>query len=186
MSAKCTVVQLTPENRKSVSWRLQRQNDGKVFYLATNNEVFQFKNPIQRLWATHELNSHDWYLYFSPLDRDDIGNLTCFLADTGEEEVSLTRFLDVHSKNVVIILNVLMELIVIYWSGEPLILESSTKDVEVDIGEDRNLSCIAQGYPQPIINWIRADSKALHAVLDDKVQNIAKFNVKQFKKYWSI
>ena len=64
-----------------------------------------------------------------------------------------------------------------------MILESSTKDVEVDIGEDRNLSCIAQGYPQPIINWIRADSKALHAVLDDKVQNIAKFNVKQFKKY---
>lgn len=98
MTAKCTVVQLTPENRKSVSWRLNRQNDGKVFYLATNNDVFQFKNPIQRLWAYHELNSHDWYLYFNPLDRDDIGNLTCYLADTGGEEVSLTRYLDVHSK----------------------------------------------------------------------------------------
>ena len=98
MIAKCTVVQLTPENRKSVSWRLQRQNDGKVFYLATNNDVFQFKNPIQRLFAYHELNSNDWYLEFNPLDRDDIGNLTCFLADTGGEEVSLTRYLDVHSK----------------------------------------------------------------------------------------
>jgi hypothetical protein len=96
--AKCTVVQLTPENRKSVSWRLQRTNDGKVFYLATNNDVFQFKNPIQRLWAYHELNSQDWYLTFNPLDRDDIGNLTCYLADTGGEEVSLTRYLDVHSK----------------------------------------------------------------------------------------
>ena len=99
MTAKCTVVQLTPENRKSVSWRLHRQNDGKVFYLATNNDVFQFKNPIQRLWAYHELNSHDWFLYFNPLDRDDIGNLTCYLADTGGEEVSLTRYLDVHSKS---------------------------------------------------------------------------------------
>lgn len=98
ITAKCTVVQLTPENRKSVSWRLNRQNDGKVFYLATNNDVFQFKNPIQRLWAYHELNSQDWYLVFNPLDRDDIGNLTCYLADTGEEEVSLTRYLDVHSK----------------------------------------------------------------------------------------
>jgi len=98
MLAKCTVVQLTPENRKSVSWRLQRQNDGKVFYLATNNDVFQFKNPIQRLFAHHELNSNDWYLEFNPLDRDDIGNLTCYLADTGGEEVSLTRYLDVHSK----------------------------------------------------------------------------------------
>ncbi len=92
MLAKCTVVQLTPENRKSVSWRLQRQNDGKVFYLATNNDVFQFKNPIQRLFAHHELNSNDWYLEFNPLDRDDIGNLTCYLADTGGEEVSLTRY----------------------------------------------------------------------------------------------
>lgn len=96
--AKCTVVALTPENRKSVSWKLQRQNDGKVFYLATNNDVFQFNNPVQRLYATHELNSNDWYLVFNPLDRDDIGNLTCYLADTGADEVSLTRFLDVHSK----------------------------------------------------------------------------------------
>lgn len=148
MTAKCTVVQLTPENRKSVSWRLQRQNDGKVFYLATNNDVFQFNNPIQRLWARHELNSNDWYLYFNPLDRDDIGNLTCFLADTGSEEVSLTRFMDVHS--------------------EPLILESSTKDVEVDLGSDVNLTCIAQGYPKPKIAWIRADSKAIQ-------NNIAKY-----------
>ncbi|RNA03685.1 lachesin [Brachionus plicatilis] len=149
MTAKCTVVQLTPGNRKSVSWRLHRQNDGKIFYLATNNDVFQFKNPIQRLWAHHELNSQDWYLHFDPLDRDDIGNLTCFLADTGEEEVSLTRYLDVHS--------------------EPIILESSTKDVEVDIGESFNLDCMAQGYPKPNISWIRADSKPLQG-------GIAKFN----------
>ncbi len=97
--AKCSVVALTPENRKSVSWKLQRANDGKVFYLATNQNVFQFKNPIQRMWAMHELNSHDWFLYFNPLDRDDIGNLTCYVADTGSSEVSLTRFLDVHSEN---------------------------------------------------------------------------------------
>lgn len=141
MLAKCTVVQLTPENRKSVSWRLHRQNDGKVFYLATNNDVFQFNNPLQRLWARHDLNSNHWYLRFNPLDRDDIGNLTCFLADTGSEEVSLTRYLDVHS--------------------EPLILESSTKDAEVDIGENLNLTCIAQGYPKPKIAWIRADAKPL-------------------------
>lgn len=142
LTAKCTVVALTPENRKSVSWRLQRQNDGKVFYLATNNEVFQFKNPIQRLWAYHELNSNDWFLVFDPVDRDDIGNLTCYLADTGASEVSLTRYLDVHS--------------------EPIILESSTKDVEVDIGADHGLVCKAQGYPKPKISWIRADSKPLY------------------------
>lgn len=149
MLAKCTVVQLTPENRKSVSWRLQRQNDGKVFYLATNNDVFQFKNPIQRLFAHHELNSNDWYLEFNPLDRDDIGNLTCYLADTGGEEVSLTRYLDVHS--------------------EPIILESSTKDVEVDIGDNFEFDCKAQGYPKPNISWIRAESKPLH-------DGLAKFN----------
>lgn len=141
MTAKCTVVQLNPENRKSVSWRLERANDGKIFYLATNNEVFQFKNPQQRLWAMHELNSQDWFLMFKPLDRDDIGNLTCYLADTGGEAVSLTRFLDVHS--------------------EPIILESSTKDVEVDIGANKSFDCFAQGYPAPNISWIRADSKAL-------------------------
>ena len=72
------MVALGPENRKSVSWRLQRQNDGKIFYLATNNDVFQFKNPIQRLWSYHDLNSNDWFLYFNPLDRDDIGNYNSF------------------------------------------------------------------------------------------------------------
>ena len=46
--------------------------------------------------------------------------------------------------------------------GEPIILESSTKDVEVDIGGKFDLDCKAQGYPKPNISWIRADSKALH------------------------
>lgn len=54
--------------------------------------------------------------------------------------------------------------------GEPIILESSTKDVEVDIGESFNLDCMAQGYPKPNISWIRADSKPLQG-------GIAKFNV---------
>ncbi len=61
--------------------------------------------------------------------------------------------------------------------GEPLILESSTKDVEVDIGDSCDLHCIAQGYPTPTINWIRADSKALRAVLNGEVQEMAKYNV---------
>jgi hypothetical protein len=54
--------------------------------------------------------------------------------------------------------------------GEPIILESSTKDVEVDIGDNFDLDCRAQGYPKPNISWIRADSKALQG-------GIAKFSV---------
>jgi hypothetical protein len=41
-------------------------------------------------------------------------------------------------------------------------LESSTKDVEVDIGANFDFDCKAQGYPKPNISWIRADSKPLH------------------------
>ncbi len=57
--------------------------------------------------------------------------------------------------------------------GEPIILESSTKDVEVDIGDNFEFDCKAQGYPRPNISWIRAESKPLHG-------GIAKYNVKKF------
>jgi hypothetical protein len=56
--------------------------------------------------------------------------------------------------------------------GEPIILESSTKDVEVDIGDNFEFDCKAQGYPRPNISWIRAESKPLHG-------GIAKYNVKK-------
>ena len=46
--------------------------------------------------------------------------------------------------------------------GEPIILESSTKDVEVNEGEEVYLNCKAQGYPRPSISWLRADSKPLY------------------------
>ncbi len=141
ITAYCTVVGLTPENIKSVSWNLERLNDGKVFFLAVNQKVFQFKSHMERLKAYHELNSKLWTLVFDPLDRDDIGNLTCAIADTGNKLVNITRFLDVHS--------------------EPIILESSTKDVEVNIGENVTLTCVSQGYPKPWVSWIRADQKPL-------------------------
>lgn len=54
--------------------------------------------------------------------------------------------------------------------GEPIILESSTKDVEVDIGDDFDLDCLAQGYPWPNISWIRADSRPLQG-------GLARYNV---------
>jgi hypothetical protein len=141
ITAKCSLVGRTPENMKSVSWHLQRQNDGKNFFLGFNSQVFQFTKPIQRLFAYHEATSNDWYLVFDPLDRDDIGNLTCAMSDTGFETASLTRYLDVHS--------------------EPIILESSTKDIEVGIGEDVTLECISQGYPKPTISWVRANGRPL-------------------------
>lgn len=141
LTAKCSIVGRTPENIKSVSWSLDRQNDGKSFFLAVNTRVFQFKTPFERLRALHDPNSNDWFLIFDPLDRDDIGNLTCTLADTGNTNVNLTRFLDVHS--------------------DPIILESSTKDVEVDIGANISLNCLSQGYPQPNVSWIRADGRPL-------------------------
>ena len=59
-----------------------------------------------------------------------------------------------------------------FTKGEPIILESSTKDVEVDIGDSFNLDCKAQGYPRPNISWIRADSKPFHG-------GIAKHNVNE-------
>lgn len=141
ITAKCSIVGRSPENIKSVSWNLNRQNDGKQFFLALNSMVFQFTKPIQRLHAFHDGTENDWYLTFDPLDRDDIGNLTCSIADTGAEVVNITRFLDVHS--------------------EPIILESSTKDIEVDIGESATLSCLSQGYPTPNVSWIRADGVPL-------------------------
>jgi hypothetical protein len=49
----------------------------------------------------------------------------------------------------------------------------STKDVEVDIGDNFEFDCKAQGYPKPNISWIRAESKPLH-------DGLAKFNVFRF------
>ena len=91
--AKCSIVGRSPENIKSVSWNLNRQNDGKQFFLALNTMVFQFTTPIQRLHAFHDIEANDWYLLFDPLDRDDIGNLSCSIADTGNEVVNISRFL---------------------------------------------------------------------------------------------
>ncbi len=121
---------------------MKRFNDGKEFFIATDNNVFQFKSPVQRLFAHHELNSNKWSITFNPLDRDDFGNLTCYLADTGNVQVRLTRLLDVHS--------------------DPIILESSSKDIDVNEGDDVELVCKAQGYPRPVISWIRADSMPLY------------------------
>ncbi len=95
------MIGLSPENIKSVSWNLKRFNDNKEFYIATDNNVFQFKSPIQRLFANHELNSNKWTITFNPLDRDDFGNLSCYLSDTGNLQVKLTRLLDVHSEPIV-------------------------------------------------------------------------------------
>ena len=102
LTAECNVVGLGPENIKSVSWKLKRFNDGKEFYIATDSQVYQFRSPVPRLFAYHELNSNKWSIKFDPLDRDDFGNLTCFMADTGGIEVSLTRILDVHSNKFMI------------------------------------------------------------------------------------
>jgi hypothetical protein len=49
----------------------------------------------------------------------------------------------------------------------------------VDIGDNFEFDCIAQGYPKPNISWIRADSKALHG-------GLAKFNVNFFATYISV
>jgi hypothetical protein len=70
---------LLQKNRFSiqVEWSLERFNDGKNFTLAVDTDVLQFNQPVPRLQAIHGTDSSDWYLIFDPLDRDDIGNLTC-------------------------------------------------------------------------------------------------------------
>ena len=88
------------------------------------------------------LTAQKWSITFNPLDRDDFGNLTCYLADTGNTRVGLTRLLNVHS--------------------DPIILESSSKDQDLNEGETLHLICKAQGYPMPTISWIRADSLPLY------------------------
>lgn len=45
--------------------------------------------------------------------------------------------------------------------GEPVILESSTKDIEVNEGDSVTLTCNAQGYPTPKIEWQKADAQPL-------------------------
>ncbi|CAF0747085.1 unnamed protein product [Didymodactylos carnosus] len=135
LTATCTVVGLTPTDKRN------RMNDGKNFTIAMDNAVFQFNQPVPRLYASHQIDTSDWYLTFTPLDRDDIGNLTCALADTNNREIFLTRFLNVNS--------------------EPVVLESSTKDTEVMEGQTVVLTCNAQGYPTPKIEWQRADGKPL-------------------------
>lgn len=108
-----------------VEWSLDRLNDGKNFTLAVDTDVLQFNQPIPRLQAIHHTDTADWLLVFDPLDRDDIGNLTCRLTDTDLRDVYLTRFLNVIS--------------------EPVVLQSSTKDLEVNEGEAVTLVCNAQG-----------------------------------------
>ncbi|CAF4310407.1 unnamed protein product, partial [Adineta steineri] len=139
--AKCTLVGLTPNDKRHVEWSLERFNDGKNFTLAVDTDVLQFNQPIPRLQAIHGTDSPDWYLIFDPLDRDDIGNLTCRLTDTNLRDVYLTRFLNVIS--------------------EPVVLESSTKDIEVSDGDSVTLICNAQGYPTPKIEWQKADARPL-------------------------
>lgn len=60
-----------------MEWTLERFNDGKNFTLAVDTDVLQFIKPVPRLQAIHGTDSPDWVLIFDPLDRDDIGNLTC-------------------------------------------------------------------------------------------------------------
>lgn len=67
-----------------VEWSLERFNDGKNFTLAVDTDVLQFNQPVPRLQAIHATDSPDWFLIFDPLDRDDIGNLTCRMKFEGE------------------------------------------------------------------------------------------------------
>ena len=46
-------------------------------------KFFNFLNQHLVLFAEHDMDSSDWYLIFDPLDREDYGELTCMLADTG-------------------------------------------------------------------------------------------------------
>lgn len=140
--ARCTLVGLTDTDKRSVSWELHRLNDNKKFFLATDDEVFQFNQPTRRLYAEHDMDSSDWYLIFDPLDREDYGDLTCMLADTGyNNSIYLTRRLIVYS--------------------EPFVVQSSTKDIEVNEGDNILLQCFAQGLPPPQIQWMKADASPL-------------------------
>jgi len=158
--AKCTLVGLTDTDKRSVnikqllnslceifvsfqvSWELHRLNDNKKFFLATDDQVFQFSQPTRRLFAEHDIDSSDWYLIFDPLDREDYGDLTCMLADTGyNNSVYLKRRLVVYS--------------------EPFVVQSSTKDIEVSEGDNILLQCFAQGLPPPQIQWMKADASIL-------------------------
>lgn len=140
--ARCTLVGLTDTDKRSVSWELHRLNDNKKFFLATDDQVFQFNQPTRRLYAEHDMDSSDWYLIFDPLDREDYGDLTCMLADTGyNNSVYLKRRLVVYS--------------------EPFVVQSSTKDIEVNEGDNILLQCFAQGLPPPQIQWMKADATPL-------------------------
>ncbi|CAF1204405.1 unnamed protein product [Adineta steineri] len=140
--AKCTLVGLTDTDKRSVSWELHRLNDNKKFFLATDDQVFQFAQPTRRLYAEHDMDSSDWYLIFDPLDREDYGDLTCMLADTGyNNSIFLRRRLVVYS--------------------EPFVVQSSTKDIEVSEGDNILLQCFAQGLPPPQIQWMKADATPL-------------------------
>ena len=121
---------------------MHRFNDGKKFFLATDDQVFQFWQPTRRLYAEHTIDSTDWYLIFDPLDREDYGDLTCMLSDTGyNNSIYLRRRLIVYS--------------------EPFVVQSSTKDIEVNQGDNILLKCFAQGLPPPQIQWMKADASPL-------------------------
>jgi len=82
------------------------------------------------------------------------------LTDTNLRDVYLTRFLNVISRKKSSLFFYLKfnELFIL---GEPLVLESSTKDIEVNEGDSVTLICNTQGYPTPKIEWQKADARPL-------------------------
>ena len=88
------------------------------------------------------MDSADWYLIFDPLDREDYGELSCMLSDTGyNNSIYLRRRLFVYS--------------------QPFVVQSSSKDIDVNEGENILLKCFAQGLPPPQIQWMKADASPL-------------------------
>lgn len=97
------------------------------------------------------------------------------LTDTNLRDIYLTRFLNVISKKKK--MTKTNSFLIVSFSGEPVILESSTKDLEVNEGDSVTLICNAQGsfvdvkrnrriscvlgYPTPRIEWQKADARPL-------------------------
>ena len=64
------------------------------------------------------------------------------LTDTNLRDIYLTRFLNVISEKT----RVKESNFVVSFAGEPVVLESSTKDLEVNEGDSVTLICNAQGF----------------------------------------